>query len=181
MALKASIFKAELTVSDTDRHYYATHNLTIARHPSETNERMMLRLAAFAVHASDSLSFGKGISTDDEPDLWHVEPNSDITLWLDLGLPSTDRIRKACAKAITVSLWAYGSDRAFQPWWQKNESALQRFSHLNITRIDPAQSQTLAELAAPNMAIQAMISDGDIHLTIDNSSLSLTPQSIKST
>ncbi len=179
MALKASIFKAELTVSDIDRHYYATHALTIARHPSETNERMMLRIAAFAAHASDGLTFGKGISTDEEPDLWDISANGDIALWLDLGLPSLDRLRKACAKAQRVQLWSYGSNRAFNPWWQKNEQPLQRFQHLFIARIHPTESEALAQLAAPNMAIQAMISDGDIHLTVNDSTVNLSPKTLK--
>lgn len=181
MALKASIFKAELTVSDMDRHYYNTHSLTLARHPSETNERMMLRLTAFAFYADNTLRFGRGISTDDEPDLWQHAPNGDITHWIDLGLPSLERLRKACSRAQQVSLWAYGSDRSFQPWWQKIEAELQRFEQLHIVRIDPQTSQTLATMATANMPVQAMIQDGELWFSIDDSSVAIKPATVKPT
>ena len=99
MALSARICKADLNVVDMDRHYYQQHSLTIAQHPSETNERLMLRLLAFALHASDMLSFCKGISTEDEPDLWQKSLSDEIELWIELGLPSEKRLKKACGRA----------------------------------------------------------------------------------
>ncbi|MDC1438529.1 YaeQ family protein, partial [Planktomarina temperata] len=99
MAQKSTIYKAELSVSDMDRHYYETHKLTVAKHPSETYERMMLRLLAFALHASERLEFSKGISTDDEPDLWEKSLNGETDLWIALGLPSEKLLRQSCGKA----------------------------------------------------------------------------------
>ena len=94
MALTATIFKAELTLSDMDRDYYATHNLTVALHPSETESRMMLRLLAFALNANEDLAFSKGISNPEEPDLWQHHPNGTS----HTGLILACRMRNACAR-----------------------------------------------------------------------------------
>jgi uncharacterized protein YaeQ len=85
MAIKSSIYKAQLSVTDMDRHVYDAFSLTIACHPSETEARMMLRIVSFAMHADPQLVFGRGISTDNEPDLWQRSLSNDIELWIDLG------------------------------------------------------------------------------------------------
>ena len=112
MALKATIFKAELQVADMDRHYYGSHVLTVARHPSETDERMMVRLLAFALHAQDALAFGKGLGAQDEPDLWLRNLTGAIDLWLDVGLPEEKRVRRACGRAEQVCIYCYGGHGA---------------------------------------------------------------------
>src|SRR5690606_17195003 len=107
MATKSTVVKAELQVSDMDRHYYATHNLTLAQHPSETDERLMVRLLAFALHADDRLEFGRGLSDEDEPALWKRDYTGEIELWIDLGNPDETRIKKACARARQVVVVNY--------------------------------------------------------------------------
>ena len=114
MAIKATIFKTELQVSDMDRGYYRDHTLTLARHPSETDERMMVRLLAFALHADEALLFGRGLSTDDEPDLWQKDLTGAVELWIDVGLPTEKDIRKACGRARQVVVYCYGG-RGVQP------------------------------------------------------------------
>ena len=99
MALSATICKADLNIVDMDRHYYQQHSLTVAQHPSENDERLMIRLLAFALHADEFLSFTKGLSTDDEPDLWQKSLSGEIELWIELGLPSEKRLKKACGRA----------------------------------------------------------------------------------
>ena len=108
MALKATIYKAAVQVADIDRGYYADHELTLARHPSETEPRLMLRLLAFALNAAEGLEFGRGISTDDEPDLWQRDATGRILHWIDLGLPDERRLRRAAGRADRVTLYAYG-------------------------------------------------------------------------
>jgi len=103
MALNATIFKAVLQIADMDRNYYRDHALTIARHPSETDERMMVRLLAFVLHAHEALSFGKGLSADGEPDLWQKDLTGAIELWIDVGQPDEKSIRKACGRAKQVT------------------------------------------------------------------------------
>ena len=115
---KATIFKAGLQIADLDRHYYGDHALTLARHPSETDERMMVRILAFALNADERLKFSKGLCVDDEPDLWRKDLTDDIELWIDLGQPDEKRIRKACARAERVTIYAY-QPRAARIWWSQ--------------------------------------------------------------
>lgn len=179
MALKATIFKVNLSVTDMDRDYYETHSLTIARHPSESDERMMLRLLAFALCAHERLSFTKGLSTDDQPELWQTGLDGRIEHWIELGLPSEKRIRQACAKAEHVTLFTYGG-RSFAPWWEKIRNKLTRYQNLQLFNIPPEGSQQLASLAQRSMDIHATIQDGDVFLTVNDDSLSIHPEQLSS-
>lgn len=163
MALKSTIFKANLNIADMDRHYYHDHVLTIARHPSETDERMMVRLLAFALHAHDDLLFGKGLSTDDEPDLWQKDLTGIIELWIDMGLPDERRIRKACGCAKQVIVYSYG-DRGADLWWEQNSKKLNRLDSLRVFDLSVETSLALAKLASRNMQLQCTIQDGQIWL-----------------
>ena len=164
MALKATIYKAELNITDLDRSYYASHNLTLALHPSETIERMMLRLVAFARHASDTLTFTKGISEDDEPDLWQKNYSDEIELWIELGEPDEKRLRKACGRADAVWIYSYGG-RAADIWWQGMEGKASRFEHLHVAGISPDTLIELTALAERSMQLQVTIQDGQIWLS----------------
>lgn len=173
MALKATIYKAELQISDLDRHYYQSHALTIARHPSETDERMMLRILAFAWHASESLQFGKGISTDDEPDLWQKSLSDEIELWIDLGNPDEKRLRKACGRARQVQVYTYQS-RSAAVWWQQMQDSVKRFDNLTIRHLDSEQVEALGQLASRSMDLQCLIQDGQITLSNPQHSVTLS-------
>ena len=116
MALKATIFKVELALADLDRNLYDTFNLTLARHPSENDARMMVRLLAFAGCADPALAFGRGLSTDDEPDLWRRDLTGAVEQWILVGLPDEREVRKACGRAAEVVVFAYG-DKAADVWW----------------------------------------------------------------
>ncbi|HUW51283.1 MAG TPA: YaeQ family protein [Sulfuricella sp.] len=161
MALKATIFKAVLQIADMDRHYYHDHALTIAQHPSETDERMMVRLLAFALHANEALSFGKGLSTDDEPDLWQKDLTGAIETWIDVGLPEEKLIRKACGRARQVFIYSYGG-RGADIWWNQNRSKLERLNNLTVINLSEASSLGLAKMAQRNMQLQCTIQDGEI-------------------
>ncbi|WP_028454027.1 YaeQ family protein [Chitinilyticum litopenaei] len=163
MALKATVYKAELTISDMDRGYYATHHLTIARHPSETDERMMLRLAAFARHASDTLEFGRGISDEDDAALWQKTLTDDIELWIELGQPDEKRIKHACQRAEQVWVYTYGN-RVEDTWWKKIEGQVCRFANLHVAALDGEQFAALGRLAERTMRISATIQDGELFL-----------------
>src|SRR5512140_3190997 len=99
MALGATVYRASLTVSDLDRGVYGQHSLTLARHPSETDERMMVRLLAFALHADEALEFGRGLSAEEEPDLVRRDLTGAIEQWIEVGLPDEKEIRKACGRS----------------------------------------------------------------------------------
>ncbi|MEO8741606.1 MAG: YaeQ family protein [Lysobacteraceae bacterium] len=174
MSPKATIYKAELAISDMDRHYYATHALTLAQHPSETNERLMVRLLAFAMHADERLEFGRGLSSDDEPDLWRKSLTGEIELWIELGQPDESRIRKACGRARQVVVIGY-SGRGFDIWWDKIADGLARLKNLAVFDIPAATVQALAALADRNMQLQCLIQDGHMQLMNDKTSITIEP------
>lgn len=175
MALKATVYKVELQVSDMDRHYYATHALTMAQHPSETDARLMVRLLAFALFADERLEFGRGVSSDDEPDLWRRSLTGEIEQWIELGQPDESRIRKACGRARQVVVLGYGG-RAFDLWWEKNASALARCGNLRVLDLEPGVADALAALSQRSMSLQCLIQDGDVQLMGDAGSVTLTPR-----
>ncbi|HYD81807.1 MAG TPA: YaeQ family protein [Paucimonas sp.] len=160
MALKAVIYKADLQIADMDRHYYGKHALTIARHPSETDERMMVRLLAFALNAHDALAFGKGLSTDDEPDLWQKDLTGAIDLWIEVGQPDDKRLMKACGRAERVVVFSYSA--ASGVWWNQISGKLDRARNLAVFNIPSASSQALAALARRTMQLQCTVQDGHI-------------------
>ena len=174
MALSATIFKASLQVSDMDRHYYADHQLTMARHPSETDERMMVRLLAFALHADEHLSFTEGLCADDEPALWQKSLSDEIELWIDVGLPDEKRVRKACSRAMHVCLYIYGGRNA-DLWWQNNAAKLQRFNNLTVIEIPEENSIQLASLVTRTMQLQCTLQDGEVWLSCEDQTLTVTP------
>jgi uncharacterized protein YaeQ len=170
MALKATIFKAQLQIANIDRSYYQNHALTLARHPSETDERMMVRLLAFALHAHEALFFGNGLSTDDEPDLWQKDLTGAIELWIDVGLPDEKLIRKACGRARQVFIYSYGG-RVADRWWDQCRSKLGRIKNLNVISLPPQTSQAIARQAQRNMQLNCTIQDGQIWLADKNASV----------
>ncbi len=173
MALKATVYKAKLNVADVDRGYYADHALTLALHPSETEERLVVRLLAFAVYASERLEFCRGISNDDEPDLWEKDLTSDIRVWIEAGMPDEDRIRKACNRSAQVVVICYGA-RAPEIWREKNSSALARHDNLTVLRIPAEASATLASMVERSMDWQVTIQDGAVLLSSSTSNVELT-------
>ncbi|POZ63612.1 YaeQ family protein [Chromobacterium alticapitis] len=178
MALTATIYKAALTVSDMDRGYYADHALTLAQHPSETLERMMLRIAAFALNASETLAFTRGLSADDEPELWQKNYSDEIELWVELGEPDEKRLKKACSRAERVVLYSYGG-RASEVWWSQIENKLSRLDKLEVFRVDFEALQALAAIAARSMQLTATIQDGQMWLSDGPHTLLLEPQRLK--
>ena len=174
MAIKATVFKAALQIADMDRHYYADHALTLARHPSETDERMMVRLLAFALYADESLAFGNGISSGEEPDLWQKDLTGAIERWIDVGLPDERAIRKACGRADQVVVISYG--RAANIWWNENRSKLQRLSNLTVLNLASETTLALAALASRNMQLQCTMQENDIMMTSDAGMIEIEPK-----
>jgi uncharacterized protein YaeQ len=160
MALKSIIYKADLQVSDMDRNYFSEHTLTIARHPSETDERMMVRCLAFACHAHEHLEFAKGLSDADEPDIWRKDLTGAITLWIEVGQPDEKRILKACGRAEHVVIFSYSSSSSI--WWSQLGSRLMRTKNLTVINLAASASQLLAKLAQRNMKLQCTIQDRQI-------------------
>jgi uncharacterized protein YaeQ len=178
MAQKATIYKIELSVSDMDRHYYETHKLTVAKHPSETDERLMVRIVAFALSANERLEMTKGLSTDDEPDIWQKSLSGDIDLWVALGLPSEKVMRQSCSKAAKVIVYPYGG-RVAEVWWDKIRNSTTRFDNLQVINFSEADTAALAKLANCAMKLHVNIQDGDVMVSVDESVLYVTPDAWK--
>ena len=177
MALNATIFKAAVQISDMDRGYYNEHTLTIARHPSETDERMMVRLLAFCLHANESLAFGKGLSTDDEPDIWDKDLTGAIVTWIDVGLPDEKRLRRAAGRANAVFVYSYGV-QGQRVWWDKIGGELARIRNLAVIRL-PAETRELAKLAERNMRLTCTIQDRHVWLANDEQSVEIALETLK--
>jgi uncharacterized protein YaeQ len=178
MAQNATIIKADIQISDIDRHNYASHSLTLARHPSETDERLMVRLLAFVLNASAELQFGKGLSSDDEPDLWQKDLTGAVEKWMETGLPAEKRLRRACGIAREVWVYAYGGNGA-DMWWEQNRRALDKLDKISVIRIPLASSHALGALAQRTMQLQATVQDGEVWLSNDETSLTIVPQTLK--
>jgi len=178
MALKATIFKAELQISDMDRNYYHDHALTIACHPSETEERMMVRLTAFALHAHEALSFANRLTTDDEPDLWQKDLTGSIELWIDIGQPDEKRVRRACGRAKQVFIYTYSGHSA-DVWWKQSGAALEGCRNLTVINVSAKSDQDLVKLAQRSMRLQFTIQDGQVWVTDQDTTVHLELTTIK--
>lgn len=176
MAANATIYKASLNIADMDRNYYAEHNFTLAQHPSESDLRLMVRLAAFALNADEELLFSKGISQDDEPDLWTKALNGEIKLWIDLGQPDEKRIRKACGRSQKVIIYTYqeGSSLA---WWKQMQNTLHRFKNLSVTHLKIEGDIEL--LVKRAISLQCNISDGELTMIDNGNSVIITEDRYK--
>lgn len=164
MALKATIYKAAVNVADLDRNQFLDATLTLARHPSETQERMMLRLLAWIKYANERLQFTRGLSAEEEPEAWLRNDHMGIDLWIELGLPDERRIKKACTQSAEVALFTYNS-RAAEIWWQQNKKKCSQFNNLSVWYLDDEQLAKLSAFAGRTMILQATIQDGAIWLS----------------
>lgn len=178
MAIKATIYKASVQVSDMDRNHYQGYELTLALHPSETEERMMARLAVFALLAdekdgAEQLSFTKGISTDEEPDLWQKNFSDEVLLWVELGQPDEKRLRKACGRAQQVVIVNYNDKSDI--WWEQNKSKLSRFSNLRVLQFAESEIKTFESLCSRSMQLNVTIQDGEMWVSNDQGECVLRP------
>ena len=179
MALKATIYKAELEVSDMDRQHYATHSLTIARHPSETDERMMVRVLAFALHAHERLEFGQRMSDQDEADLVRKDLTGAIEEWIDVGQPEEAQLRKACGRAARVFVYTYSGHGA-EKWWAASQPTFARFKNLSVLSLAADVAPAIAKFAAPRMALQCVIQEGTAMLIDGASTVQIAPVILQS-
>lgn len=179
MALKSTIYKATLQIADMDRQLYADHALTLALHPSETEERLLVRLLAFALNVphdthQGALQFARGLSDADEPDLWQHDLSGQLIQWIEVGQPDDRRLAKACARAERVTIYCFGS--AADIWWNGIRNKLTRLQNLSVWQIPAVQAQALAALAQRSMQWQLTVQDGHVWLSSGEHSLELLPQ-----
>lgn len=181
MALKSTIYKANLHIADMDRQVYGEHSLTLALHPSETEERLMVRVLAFALQVpSDdhrgTLQFARGLSDTDEPDLWQKDLTEQLVHWIEVGQPDERRLAKACGRAERVTIYTYGSSAPI--WWAGIETKVTRLKNLEVWRLPAEQAQALAGLAQRSMQLQIQVQDGHVFVTGDHAAVELQPQAL---
>lgn len=175
MAAKATILKAELQVTDLDRHYYASHALTLAQHPSETDARLLVRLLAFALYADERLEFGRGLSDEDEPALWRRDYTGAIEQWIELGQPEETRLRKASARTQQLVVVGYGGQAA-DAWWKRNAAGLGRLKNLSVLEFEDADVDEATALLGRGMRVTVMIQDGELQLMDADRNITLRPR-----
>jgi len=178
MALKATIYKAALQLSDMDRHVYDTLNVTIARHPSEADERMMVRVLALAMGwpadtREGTLELAKDMWEPDEPALWHQNFSNEIVHWVEVGQPDDKRLLKACGRADRVTVWAFQSSTPI--WFDGIANKLSRTDKLTIWQVPTEQSQALAALAQRGMQLTVTVQDGTVWVSEGEQSVEITP------
>ena len=182
MALKSTVFKAQLQIADMDRPVYADHSVTLARHPSENDERMMMRLLAFALSVPTddlrgNLEFTAGLSDTEVPDLWQKDLTGDLVQWIEVGQPDDRRLTKAAHRSEVVRLWAFGSSTPI--WWQGIQGKLTRLDNVEIWQVEPEASKALAALAQRTMQLQVTVQEGQIWVGDGQQSVALEPRLLK--
>ncbi len=177
MAAKATIYKATIQLADMDKGYYDTLQLTIAQHPSETEQRMMVRLIAFILNAHEDLQFGKGVSDEDEAALWQINYSEEIELWVELGQIDEKRLKKACNRAKAVKLYCYGS--SVDTWWKQVSNNMNKFEKLTIEQFEQTTTDALVKLISRTMDFQCSIQDGQLWLTAGDETLLVETKKLK--
>ena len=172
MALGATIYRAVIDVSDLDRGYYGTRTLTIARHPSETESRMMVRILAYALYAGERVEFGRGLSTEGEAALWEINDAGDIGRWIEIGVPDTKTLRRAAGRSEDVVVLAYAQAR-YEPWWQSHKGDFSKIDKLTVRAVSDESVEKITEMAARNMKLAATIQDGMVWLADDSRNLEI--------
>lgn len=182
MALKATIHKATLQISDMDHQVYGEHALTIARHPSETDERMLIRVLAYALwrpadDLNGALELAKSLWDPDEPDLWQRDLTGEVKHWVEVGQPDDRRLMKASSRADKVSVLSFSASTPI--WWAALANKLTRAPKVAVWQIEPAQSQALAALCERSMQWQVSIQDGTVWVSSDRGTVEIAPKQLK--
>lgn len=172
MALGATIYKATIDISDLDRGYYGTNTLTIARHPSETEARMMVRVVAFCLYAGERVEFGRGLSTEGEAAVYELNDGGDIARWIDVGTPDNKSLRRAAGRSEDVVVLAYDEPR-IEPWWASNKGDFGKIGKLSVRWIGDADLAKIEALAKRNMRLAVTIQDGVVWLADDANNIEI--------
>ena len=182
MALKSTVYKATLQVADMDRSHYRDHTLTLALHPSETEERLMMRMLAYALQApvdetDTPLLSARGLSDTDEPDLWQHDRTGVLLHWMEVGQPDDRRLARACGRSHRVTLYTYAASTPI--WWKGIADKVARLSNLAVWQVDAAASQQLATLATRSMQLQVTVQDGQVWVGDGTQSVEVHPVLLK--
>lgn len=162
MALQATPYKIEMNLTDMDRHVYETLRFTVARHPSETEERLAVRLIAYALFYKEHLSFGRGLSDVDEPALWEKSLDDRVLHWIEVGQPDSERMTWCSRRTERFSLVAYGNLRV---WQTKELDPVRSLKNINVVGIEQGALEALAQDLPRSLNWSLMISEGELFIT----------------
>ena len=176
MALKPTIYKAQVELADSDRNCFETLPLILAKHPSETLERMAVRLLAYCLNTARGLEFTKGISTADEPDLWLHSDSGELQQWIEVGHPEELRLRKACGRARQVSVYAFA--KSTPTWWKLNGEAISALPHIQVWQLDWPEVSAVADMLGRTVQLNVSLVGGIMYLDNGSSSTSVEPQQL---
>ncbi len=177
MALKSTIYKVNVELANMDQHYYDSLQLTIARHPSETEQRLIIRIICYILNAHPDLKFGKGISNEEEATIWQINYSNEIDLWIELGQLDEKRLKKACNKAKKVKLYCYGTSTDI--WWSQIKSKVNKLDYLSVEKFDHSITDSLIKLISKTMEFQCSIQDGQLWLSSENETLLIETEKLK--
>lgn len=163
MAIKPTIYKLRIAISDLNRDYYDSVSLTIALHPSENTERMMARIVAYCLNAQENLSFTKGLSVVEEPDIWVKTLDDQIKLWIDMGEPAPDRVKKSSRLSPQVIVYSFNSKS--DTWWEQSKDKIQQYKNVKFYQFEWSQIQQLAQLTKRNMDWSLSISGDTVYVS----------------
>ncbi len=172
VAERAKVHKIHLSLSDMDRQVYGDYNLTLALHPSETVERMMVRVMAFCFRAAETLAFTKGLSSVDEPDLWLKHDNGTILEWIEVGQPTAERLKKAGNQSQAVHLFTYG--RGWDVWWKTNCDAIKAMPKVTCYHFAAEELKALCELADKSMKLTVTITEKTAYVSNETANVVMT-------
>ncbi|WP_375748562.1 YaeQ family protein [Vibrio sp. HN007] len=162
MALKPTIYKFRISLSDMNREYYDSLSLTVAQHPSENTTRMMARVLAYCLNADPDLAFTKGLSTIEEPDIWQKTPDNQVSCWIEVGEPDSERVKKASRIADKVSIYSF--NRKGDIWWQQSKSKLD-FNNVSLFQFSPDAIQQLSTMVTRTSELSVMISGNSLFVS----------------
>tara|TARA_R110000823_G_scaffold198080_8_gene329252 strand:- start:2805 stop:3347 length:543 start_codon:yes stop_codon:yes gene_type:complete len=174
MALKPTIFKLQIALADSDSDRYESFSVTLARHPSETQERMTARLLVYCLQWEPLLTFTRGLSSTEEPDLWVCDHGGDILHWIEIGQPEEPRLRKACGRARTVSVYAFGNRAT--TWWKRNAATVSALPRLSVWQLDWSEICKAGELVERGAQLNVSIAGGTVYLDNGSANYSVEPQ-----
>jgi uncharacterized protein YaeQ len=175
MAIKSSVYKLNLDISDCNKNYFNTHQLILSKHPSETEQRLMVRVLAFALNASESLSFSKGLCADDEPEIWDKNLSDEILNWISLGQVDIKLVKKSLGRSKEVVIFTYAGNKS-KTWWQQNQTQLEKFNKLKVVNIKVDDVKAMEQLVSRNMDLQCTIQDELVYLSNAEHSLTIEPE-----
>lgn len=174
MAEKASVYKAGIQLADMDRQVYGDYSLILALHPSETHERLLVRILAFCYRAAENLTFTRGLSSVDEPDLWRKHDDGRILEWIEVGQPSLERLKKASSQAESVRVFAYG--KGMDIWWKNNAAAMTALPKVSLHAFASDELRPLCDAMQKNMQGSVTITEAMAYVTLQDITASLTLQ-----